>query len=112
MIWYRRQIAPGSPKEERATMADLSMKRRLASAAVLALIAAAAVAVAATSASAKRAAPAVAAQACGQDVSYTDKIKDPDGAFKKLPAKIQARYGPWPYQVKSTPWESFKGVKR
>src|SRR5713101_5247710 len=48
-------------------------------------------------------------QQCGQDVSYINKIKDPDGVFKQLPAAIQANYGPWPYQVKSTPWLTFAG---
>ena len=32
------------------------------------------------------------AQKCGEDVVYP--AKDPDGAFKKLPKDIQARYGP------------------
>jgi ribose transport system substrate-binding protein len=48
-------------------------------------------------------------QQCGQDVSYINQIKDPDGVFKQLPASIQANYGPWPYQVKSTPWLNFPG---
>src|SRR5215467_14636278 len=47
--------------------------------------------------------------ACGQDVSYVGKIKDPDGVFKQLPANVQERYGPWPYSVRATPWETFKG---
>ena len=40
-----------------------------------------------------------------------NRIKDPDGVFKKLPPQIQARYGPWPYSVRATPWETFKGKK-
>jgi ribose transport system substrate-binding protein len=48
-------------------------------------------------------------QQCGQDVSYVGKIKDPDGVFKALPTAIQDRYAPWPYQVRSTPWATFKG---
>jgi ribose transport system substrate-binding protein len=79
----------------------------------LAVIAAAVAALAATTASAHRTAPATAtAQQCGQDVSYVNRIKDPDGAFKKLPPEIQKRYGPWPYSVRATPWEAFKGVKK
>ncbi len=37
------------------------------------------------------------------------KAKDPDGVFTKLPKHIQARYGPYPYQIGATPWEAFKG---
>lgn len=48
-------------------------------------------------------------QACGTDVSY--KVADPDGVLAKLPAEIQARYGPYPYSVRATPWSTFKGVK-
>src|SRR4030088_1393988 len=48
-------------------------------------------------------------QQCGQDVSYVGKIKDPDGVFRQLPTAIQDRYAPWPYQVRSTPWATFKG---
>ena len=79
---------------------------------VVVLVAAVAAAMLTASASARPSATAAAAQACGQDVSYINKIKDPDGVFKKLPANIQARYGPWPYQVKSTPWENSKPVKK
>jgi hypothetical protein len=58
----------------------------------LTVVAAAVAALAATTASAHRVAPATAtAQQCGQDVSYVNKIKDPDGAFKKLPPEIQKR---------------------
>src|SRR5262249_55637537 len=64
-----------------------------------------------SSASASSAKTAKAAQACGQDVSYINSIKDPDGVFKKLPAAIQARYGPWPYSVRATPWTTSKPVK-
>jgi ABC-type sugar transport system substrate-binding protein len=53
---------------------------------------------------------AVAAQKCGQDVVY--KAKDPDGVFKTLPAAVQARYGPYPYEIKKTPWAAFKGVPK
>ena len=45
-----------------------------------------------------------------QDVVY--KANDPDGAFKSLPANVQARYGPYPYEIKKSPWEAFKGVKK
>ena len=55
-------------------------------------------------------AAATAAQKCGQDVVY--KAKDPDGVFKTLPANIQARYGPYPYEIKKTPWADFEGVKK
>jgi ribose transport system substrate-binding protein len=72
----------------------------------------AAITVAAATSSASAASATATAQACGQDVSYINEIKDPDGVFKKLPANIQARYGPWPYSVRATPWESFKGVKK
>ena len=48
---------------------------------------------------------ALASQKCGQDVVYP--AKDPDGVFKTLPKQIQARYGPYPYEIKKTPWESF-----
>ena len=98
---------PGFVKESRG-------RRRswVALAGALAVVAAVAAALVTTSASARVAAAAKATQACGQDVSYADKIKDPDGVFKKLPPAIQARYGPWPYQVRSTPWEAFKGVKK
>jgi len=75
---------------------------------VIALAAIAAVTLATTPASARSTATAaVAAQKCGQDVVY--KVKDPDGVFKTLPKNIQARYGPWPYQVRKTLWESFEG---
>ena len=62
---------------------------------------------AATSASAGSTSVAATAQKCGEDVVYP--AKDPDGAFKKLPKDIQARYGPYPYEIKATPWEAFKG---
>jgi ribose transport system substrate-binding protein len=62
---------------------------------------------AATSASAGSTSVAATAQKCGEDVVYP--AKDPDGAFKKLPKEIQARYGPYPYEIKATPWEAFKG---
>jgi ribose transport system substrate-binding protein len=51
-----------------------------------------------------------AAQKCGQDVVY--KAKDPDGVFKTLPKNIQARYGPYPYEIKKTPWEAFEGKQK
>jgi ABC-type sugar transport system substrate-binding protein len=61
-----------------------------------------------TSAFAGAAAPAaVQAQKCGTDVVY--KAKDPDGVFKTLPKNIQARYGPYPYEIRKTPWEAFEG---
>lgn len=66
-----------------------------------------AVAISAPASVAKATKSVKAMQSCGQDVSYTPK--DPDGAYAKLPKNIQARYGPWPYQVRSTPWEAFKG---
>jgi len=47
------------------------------------------------------------AQKCGTDVVY--KAKDPDGVFKTLPKNIQARYGPYPYEIRKTPWEAFEG---
>jgi ribose transport system substrate-binding protein len=53
---------------------------------------------------------AAVAQKCGQDVAY--KTKDPDGVFKTLSPAIQARYGPYPYPVKASPWTAFKGVKK
>jgi ribose transport system substrate-binding protein len=75
---------------------------------VIALAAIAAVTLATTPASARSTATAAAAaQKCGQDVVY--KVKDPDGVFKTLPKNIQARYGPWPYQVRKTLWEKFEG---
>jgi len=83
----------------------------IAAVGLLGVVAAIAVATATSSASASPAKAARATQACGQDVSYINKIKDPDGVFKKLPANIQARYGPWPYSVRATPWEAFKGKK-
>jgi ribose transport system substrate-binding protein len=80
----------------------------LVSLGVLLGVAAIAVAAAATSASAGSAKQqAAAAQKCGQDVVY--KAKDPDGVFAKLPKAIQARYGPYPYEIRATPWEAFKG---
>ncbi|HZR92450.1 MAG TPA: substrate-binding domain-containing protein [Gaiellaceae bacterium] len=81
------------------------------SAAVSVVVAAVAAALVTTSASARPRAAAVATQQCGQDVSYIDRIKDPDGVFKKLPAQIKQRYAPWPYSVRATPWETFKGKK-
>jgi ribose transport system substrate-binding protein len=75
---------------------------------VAALAALVAVALAATPASAAPAAStSAAAQKCGQDVVY--KAKDPDGVFKTLPKNIQARYGPYPYEIRKTPWEAFEG---
>jgi ribose transport system substrate-binding protein len=77
----------------------------------LALIGVLAAALAATSASAGGSvAAAPQAQQCGQDVVY--KAKDPDGVFAKLPKAIQARYGPYPYEIKATPWESSAPVKK
>jgi ribose transport system substrate-binding protein len=63
----------------------------------------------ATSASARPEATVAldAAQRCGQDVVY--QAKDPDGVFKTLPKAIQARYGPYPYEIRKTPWEAFEG---
>jgi ribose transport system substrate-binding protein len=40
------------------------------------------------------------------------KVKDPDGVFKTLAPAVRARYGSWPYAVKSTPWKGFAGVKK
>jgi ribose transport system substrate-binding protein len=80
----------------------------LVSAGALLGVAAVAAAAAATSASAGSVKQqAAAAQKCGQDVVY--KAKDPDGVFAKLPKNIQARYGPYPYEIRATPWENFKG---
>ena len=76
-------------------------------AAMLLLCAIVAAVFAATSASASSTSVAATAQKCGEDVVYP--AKDPDGAFKKLPKEIQARYGPYPYEIKATPWEAFKG---
>jgi ribose transport system substrate-binding protein len=83
----------------------------IAAVGLLGVIGAIAVATVTSSASASPAKTARAAQACGQDVSYINSIKDPDGVFKKLPASIQARYGPWPYSVRATPWSTSKPVK-
>lgn len=90
----------GTPRARRARWTVLGS--------VLILAAALAAAQAASSASSKGAAAAApAAQKCGQDVVY--KAKDPDGVFKKLPKHVQARYGPYYYPIRSTPWEAFKG---
>src|SRR5881396_3771902 len=88
------------------------MRPLLGAGGLLGLVVALAVAIVTSTASASPAKSVRAAQACGQDVSYINNIKDPDGVFKKLPANIQARYGPWPYSVRATPWEAFKGVKK
>jgi ribose transport system substrate-binding protein len=77
---------------------------------VFTLAAIVAVTLATGTASARPLAAAATAQACGQDVSY--KVKDPDGVFKTLSPAIQARYGPYPYPVKASPWTAFKGVKK
>ena len=97
-------------------MRDSGSRRRrvrpwIAAVGLLGVVGAIAVATATSSASASPAQAAKAAQACGQDVSYINSIKDPDGVFKKLPAAIQARYGPWPYSVRATPWSTSKPVK-
>ena len=77
---------------------------------VATLAAIVAVSLATGTASARPTAAAATAQACGQDVSY--KIKDPDGVFKTLSPTVQARYGPYPYPVKASPWTAFAGVKK
>jgi ribose transport system substrate-binding protein len=46
-------------------------------------------------------------QQCGEDVVYD--IEDPDGVFAALPPDVQARYGPWVWPVRATPWETFEG---
>lgn len=98
-------------KDSEASRRRPRMRPLLAAVGLLGLVAALAVAIVTSTASASPAKSARAAQACGQDVSYINRIKDPDGVFKKLPANIQARYGPWPYSVRATPWETFKGKK-
>jgi ribose transport system substrate-binding protein len=83
-------------------------RRWIALVGVLAVAAAVAVAFAVSSASARSSASAATqAQKCGEDVTF--KTKDPDGVFAKLPPEIRARYAVYPYAVKSTPWEAFKG---
>ncbi len=72
---------------------------------MLAVVAASVVAQTASSASTRNS--VASAQACGEDVVYA--AKDPDGVFKTLSAEIQARYGPYPYEIRKTPWEAFKG---
>lgn len=75
---------------------------------VAALVAVAATSTAAVASKQAVAAPAVAVQQkCGEDVVY--KAKDPDGVFAKLPKNVQARYGPYPYEIRKTPWSAFKG---
>jgi ribose transport system substrate-binding protein len=73
----------------------------------LLVLVAALVALFATSTAAVSSTSAVSAQKCGQDVVY--KAKDPDGVFKTLPKHVQARYGPYYYEIKKTPWEAFAG---
>jgi ribose transport system substrate-binding protein len=82
-------------------------RKRAGFAAIAALAGAAAVAVAIATTSASAGVASAAAQACGKDVVY--QAKDPDGVFKTLPKAVQARYGPYPYQIRKTPWEAFKG---
>ena len=84
----------------RGSGAWLRARRARPSAAIAAMLLAVAAIVAAvfaaTSASAGSTSVAATAQKCGEDVVYP--AKDPDGAFKKLPKEIQARYGPYPYR--------------
>ena len=81
---------------------------------LLATAVCAAILASATSASAKpaalAAATAAAAQKCGEDVTF--KVKDPDGVLKTLPAAARKQYATWPYEVLSTPWKAFKGLKK
>jgi ribose transport system substrate-binding protein len=51
----------------------------------------------------------LAAQACGQDVTF--KTKDPDKVLKTLPQAARKQYGTWPYDVRATPWKTFAGIK-
>jgi ribose transport system substrate-binding protein len=95
----------------RASRKGFGARRVRPWAAFLVVVASVIGAVAATSASAGPSVSAAVAgaqkQKCGQDVVY--QAKDPDGVFKTLPKEIQARYGPYPYEIRKTPWETFEG---
>src|SRR5262245_10135643 len=50
---------------------------------------------------------AVAPKKCGDVVAYPKT--DPDGILKKMPATVQNWYKPYPFEVRATPWTTFKG---
>jgi ribose transport system substrate-binding protein len=73
----------------------------------LVVVATAVTAVAVASASQSRAELAIIPpKQCGKDVVW--KKQDPDKVLKTLPARAQARYGAYPYEVRATPWANFK----
>ncbi len=54
-------------------------------------------------------APIAAPTTCGQPVVY--KKADPDGALAKLPPNVRKWYDSYPFEVRASPWASFKGSK-
>jgi ribose transport system substrate-binding protein len=50
----------------------------------------------------------IAPKVCGKPVTYAN---DPNGLLKALPAAARTAYAEYPYDVRATPWSSFKGKK-
>jgi ribose transport system substrate-binding protein len=67
------------------------------------------VATVATASTSRSALQIIPPASCGRDVVF--KKQDPDGVLAKLSPAVRALYNVYPYEVRATPWATFKGKK-